>query len=82
MPNNSCPFPSIAAEIQVNAAWEVGAGGNSKEIEVQKNRIRREKETIYQTLQEVPLNPKEPWDMEMDHDDSLTPEIPLSLIHI
>lgn len=64
-------------EIPVNAAWEVGTGGNSKEIEVQKNRIRREKETIYQTLQEVPPNPKEPWDMEMDHDDSLTPEIPI-----
>jgi len=77
MPNNGTLFPCVPAEILVNAAWEVGIGGNSKEIEFQKNRIHREKETIYQTLQEVPPNPKEPWDMEMDYDDTLTPEIPI-----
>ncbi|KAF2598498.1 hypothetical protein F2Q68_00009714, partial [Brassica cretica] len=56
--------------------WRVAAGANSKEADVQKNRNRREKETTYQSLQTIPLNPKEPWDREMDFDDSLTPEIP------
>lgn len=57
--------------------WSVGAGENSKEVDVQKNRNRRDKECIYQTVQEMPSNPKEPWDIEMDYDDSLTPEIPI-----
>lgn len=56
--------------------WRVGAGENSKEVEFQKNRNRREKETIYQTVLEIPSNPKEPWDIEIDYDDTLTPEIP------
>lgn len=56
--------------------WRVAAGANSKEADVQKNRNRREKETTYQSLQTIPLNPKEPWDRELDFDDSLTPEIP------
>jgi len=55
----------------------VGTGENSKEVDVQKNRNRREIETIYQTVQQIPSNPKEPWDLEMDYDDSLTPEIPI-----
>jgi hypothetical protein len=59
-----------------NDLWSVGASENSKEVEFQKNRNRREKETIYQTVQEIPSNPKEPWDIEMDYDDTLTPEIP------
>lgn len=45
-------------------------------MEVQKNRNHREQETIYKTLKEIPPNPKEPWDIEMDYDDSLTPVIP------
>ncbi|CAH9117379.1 unnamed protein product [Cuscuta epithymum] len=56
--------------------WKLCAGENSKEVEIQKNRIHREKETIYRTLHEIPLNPKEPWDHEMDYDDTLTPQIP------
>lgn len=52
-------------------------GESSKEVEVQKNRIRREKETVYEALQDIPSNPKEPWDLEMDYDDSLTPVIPI-----
>ncbi|GKU86775.1 hypothetical protein SLEP1_g1255 [Rubroshorea leprosula] len=40
------------------------------------NRNHREKETIYKTVQEIPCNPKEPWDREMDYNDTLTPEIP------
>ena len=52
-------------------------GESSKEVEVQKNRIRREKETVYEAIQDIPSNPKEPWDIEMDYDDSLTPLIPI-----
>ncbi|ESQ37919.1 hypothetical protein EUTSA_v10028403mg [Eutrema salsugineum] len=62
--------------MELDEVWRVAAGGNSKEADVQKNRNRREKETTYQSLQAIPLNPKEPWDREMDFDDSLTPEIP------
>ncbi|PQQ03046.1 homeobox protein LUMINIDEPENDENS isoform X2 [Prunus yedoensis var. nudiflora] len=64
-------------EIKLDPEWRVGGGENGKEIEVQRNRNRREKETIYQRVQEIPSNPKEPWDIEMDYDDSLTPEIPI-----
>ncbi|KAJ4727626.1 putative Homeobox protein LUMINIDEPENDENS [Melia azedarach] len=63
-------------EVKLNAVWRVGAGDNSKEVEVQKNRTHREKETIYHAVQEIPSNPKEPWDLEMDYDDTLTLEIP------
>lgn len=45
-------------------------------MDIQKNRNHREQETIYKTFKEIPLNPKEPWDIEMDYDDSLTPVIP------
>ncbi|RYR52088.1 hypothetical protein Ahy_A06g027018 isoform C [Arachis hypogaea] len=65
------------AEVKLRDTWSVGAGENSKEVDVQKNRNRREKETIYQTVQEIPSNPKEPWDLEMDYDDTLTLEIPI-----
>ncbi|KAH1108057.1 hypothetical protein J1N35_011825 [Gossypium stocksii] len=66
----------IPPEVKINDLWSVGAGESSKEVHVQKNRNRRERETFYYTNQEIPSNPKEPWDREMDHDDSLTPEIP------
>uniref|UniRef100_A0A1J3FNX5 Homeobox protein LUMINIDEPENDENS n=1 Tax=Noccaea caerulescens TaxID=107243 RepID=A0A1J3FNX5_NOCCA len=62
--------------MELDEAWRVASGGNSKEADVQRNRNRRERETTYQSLQTIPLNPKEPWDREMDYDDSLTPEIP------
>ncbi|XP_057461482.1 homeobox protein LUMINIDEPENDENS-like [Actinidia eriantha] len=64
------------AEIRIHDTWRVGTGENSKEVEVQRNRIRREKETFYRTSQEIPSDPKEPWDREMEYDDTLTPEIP------
>lgn len=64
-------------EVKFNTHWRVGTGENSKEVEVQKNRTHREKETICHTIQEIPCNPKEPWDLEMDYDDTLTPEIPI-----
>lgn len=63
--------------MKIDETWSVGEGANSKEAEVQKNRIRREREVIYRTIQEIPSNPREPWDREMDCDDSLTPEIPV-----
>ena len=52
------------------------SGENSKEVDVQNNRIKREKDVFYNSVLEIPPNPKEPWDREMDYDDSLTPEIP------
>ncbi|XP_038681934.1 homeobox protein LUMINIDEPENDENS-like isoform X2 [Tripterygium wilfordii] len=64
-------------EIKLNDIWRVGAGESSKEVDVQKNRNCREMEIIYRTAQEIPSNPKGPWDVEMDYDDSLTPEIPI-----
>ncbi|CAN4091484.1 unnamed protein product [Withania somnifera] len=64
-------------EVQLSDTWKVCAGGESKEVDIQNNRIHRERETIYRTDQEIPLNPKEPWDREMDPDDTLTTEIPI-----
>ncbi|XVF72570.1 hypothetical protein PTKIN_Ptkin12aG0131600 [Pterospermum kingtungense] len=64
-------------EIKLNDLWTVGVGESSKEVDVQKNRNRRERETFYYNYQEIPSNPKEPWDREMDYDDTLTPEIPI-----
>lgn len=69
-------FPFLSAEIKLNPEWRVGGGENGKEMDIQKNRNHREQETIYKTFKEIPLNPKEPWDIEMDYDDSLTPVIP------
>ncbi|KAF9621011.1 hypothetical protein IFM89_015833 [Coptis chinensis] len=64
-------------EMGMNSHWGVGVGENSKEVEIQTGRIRREKETIYQRMQDIPPNPKDPWDLEMDYDDTLTPLIPI-----
>ncbi|XP_010259673.1 PREDICTED: homeobox protein LUMINIDEPENDENS-like [Nelumbo nucifera] len=64
-------------EVRINSLWRVGTGGRSKEVEVQTERLRREKETLSHDIQEVPSDPKEPWDQEMDYDDTLTPEIPI-----
>ncbi|KAK4741588.1 hypothetical protein SAY87_025176 [Trapa incisa] len=65
------------SEVRLSDLWRVGCGEDSKEVDAQRNRNRREKETIYMTAQEIPPNPKEPWDHEMDYDDSLTPLIPI-----
>ncbi|KAL9168471.1 hypothetical protein ABFS82_04G017500 [Erythranthe guttata] len=64
-------------EVKIMESWSVAEGANSKEVEVQKNRIRREREIFYRSFQEIPSNPREPWDREMDPDDTLTPEIPI-----
>lgn len=60
----------------MNSEWGVCFGENSKEVEIQIGRMKREKETIYERIQDITPNPKEPWDLEMDYDDSLTPQIP------
>ncbi|KAJ1412645.1 Homeobox-like domain superfamily [Sesbania bispinosa] len=65
------------AEVKLKDSWRVGAGANSKEVDAQENRNRRDKESIYHSVQEMPSNPKEPWDLEMDYDDTLTPGIPI-----
>ncbi|KAI4329479.1 hypothetical protein MLD38_027866 [Melastoma candidum] len=67
----------IPAEVKFSEEWRVGGGEESKEVEVQRNRNKREKETFYMSHQEIPLNTKEPWDREMDYDDTLTPVMPI-----
>ncbi|KAL6616659.1 hypothetical protein ACP70R_038929 [Stipagrostis hirtigluma subsp. patula] len=67
----------IPPAVWIDPSWSVGAGDNSKELEVQTQRNRREKETFYASQRDIPFNPKDPWDLEMDFDDSLTPEIPI-----
>ncbi|KAL9251737.1 Homeobox protein LUMINIDEPENDENS-like protein [Drosera capensis] len=64
-------------EIRFDPIWNVAAGENSKEVHVQKSRIMREKDPLYRTNADIPSNPKKPWDVEMDYDDTLTPMIPL-----
>ncbi|ONM34797.1 luminidependens protein1 [Zea mays] len=66
--------------VWIDPSWSVGAGDNSKELEVQTQRNRREKETFYTSQKDVPMNPKDPWDLEMDFDDSLTPEVPIDQV--
>lgn len=65
------------AEVRINYLWRVGAGEKSKEVEVQTQRLKREREAVYRKIQDIPPNPREPWDAEMDFDDSLTPEVPV-----
>ncbi|KAK1279129.1 Homeobox protein LUMINIDEPENDENS [Acorus gramineus] len=65
----------IPPEMKLDPLWRIGVGENCKEVEVQTERIRREKETFYDSIQDIPPNPKDPWDIEMDYDDSLTLEI-------
>ncbi|KAJ3691782.1 hypothetical protein LUZ61_020946 [Rhynchospora tenuis] len=64
-------------EVRIDTAWQVCTGDNSKERSFQAQRIRREAETFYPDPLKIPPNPKDPWDVEMDFDDSLTPEIPI-----
>ncbi|ONK54929.1 uncharacterized protein A4U43_UnF9620 [Asparagus officinalis] len=67
-------------EVTLSSTWRVGAGENSKEVQGQTERNKRGKETFYQNPQQIPPNPKDPWDVEMDFDDSLTPEIPIDQV--
>jgi hypothetical protein len=65
------------AEVRIDPAWQACTGDKSKERGLQAQRIRREAETFYPDPQKIPPNPKDPWDVEIDFDDSLTPEIPV-----
>ncbi|PIN02364.1 hypothetical protein CDL12_25124 [Handroanthus impetiginosus] len=65
------------AEFKIRETWAVADGANSKEVEVQKNRTRREREIFCRMTQEIPSDPREPWDREIDYDDTLTPEVPI-----
>ncbi|CAM8894401.1 unnamed protein product [Rhodiola kirilowii] len=67
-------------EIVIDEEWRVGAGQNSRELSHQKARNKREKEFVYQRPDEIPKNPKNPWENEMDYDDSLTPVIPIEQV--
>lgn len=67
----------LHAEMKIDSSLRVCAAESSKELNVQAQRIRREKETFYLSKLDIPPNPKEPWDIELDFDDSLTPEIPI-----
>ncbi|KAJ4776028.1 Homeobox protein LUMINIDEPENDENS [Rhynchospora pubera] len=64
-------------EVRIDPAWQVCTGDSSKERGFQAQRIRREPETFYPDPVKIPPDPKDPWDVEMDFDDSLTPEIPI-----
>ncbi|KAL6516014.1 hypothetical protein OROGR_019319 [Orobanche gracilis] len=70
-------YGCLVTKVKIREEWCMADGANSKEVEGQKNRIRREREIVYRSIQEIPSNPKEPWDREMDSDDTLTPEIPI-----
>eukprot|EP01018_Ginkgo_biloba_P017847 Gb_02136 [translate_table: standard] len=67
-------------EIRVDPTWRVATGEESREMEFQSERVKREKEAVYSNEVPIPSDPKEPWDIELDYDDSLTPEIPLEPI--
>lgn len=67
----------IPPEVKIMESWSVGNGAESKELEVQKNRIMREREIVFRAIHEIPSDPREPWDHEMDFDDTLTPVIPI-----
>uniref|UniRef100_A0A7N0ZQS3 Homeobox domain-containing protein n=3 Tax=Kalanchoe fedtschenkoi TaxID=63787 RepID=A0A7N0ZQS3_KALFE len=64
-------------EMVIDKEWRVGSGQNSREVCDQKLRNKREKEFVYQRPEEIPPNPKNPWENEIDYDDSLTPIIPI-----
>ncbi|CAM6100746.1 unnamed protein product [Calypogeia fissa] len=60
---------------QPDEQWNVAAGEDSKEREVQSGRVKREEEAYYPELSAVPDDPKDPWEEEPDYDDSLTLQI-------
>lgn len=63
------------SEYQPDEHWNVAAGEDSKEREVQSGRVKREEEAYYPELAAVPDDPKDPWEEEPDYDDSLTSQI-------
>eukprot|EP01018_Ginkgo_biloba_P031913 Gb_25347 [translate_table: standard] len=67
-------------ELRVDPTWMVAIGEESREIEFQSERVKQEKETVYSNAEFIPSDPKKLWDIELDYDDNLMPEIPLEPI--
>ncbi|KAH9328469.1 hypothetical protein KI387_000577, partial [Taxus chinensis] len=67
-------------ETRIDPSWGFASGQESKEVEFQSDRVKRERESVYPNETSIPSEPKEPWDIELDYDDSLTLEIPLEPI--
>ncbi|GLJ46143.1 hypothetical protein SUGI_0972100 [Cryptomeria japonica] len=75
------PVPWVTPpEMRIDPSWRFASGQESKEVEFQSDRVKREKESVYANEMSIPSEPKEPWDIELDYDDSLTLEIPLEPI--
>ncbi|XP_002968102.2 homeobox protein LUMINIDEPENDENS isoform X1 [Selaginella moellendorffii] len=68
---------SIPRVFTVDPQWTVAVGEESKEKEVQSMRVKREVEEFYSDPGLIPENPRDPWDVEPDYDDSLTLQVPL-----
>lgn len=69
----SCMF--VTAVYPLDPQWNVAAGEDSKEKEVQSSRVKREEEAYYPDASSIPTDPKDPWEEEPSYDDSLTFEI-------
>lgn len=62
--------------MKVKTSWGLAAGEESKEMEAQTLRVKREEEAVYPNLTSIPADPKNVWEEEPSYDDSLTPVIP------
>ncbi|BBN20293.1 hypothetical protein Mp_8g18000 [Marchantia polymorpha subsp. ruderalis] len=71
----------IPAEFHLDPQWNVVAGEDSKEKEMQSARVKREEEAYYPDASTIPSDPKDPWEEEPNYDDSLTFEIFLDNNH-
>ncbi|BBN11584.1 protein MpHD10 [Marchantia polymorpha subsp. ruderalis] len=71
----------IPAEFHLDPQWNVAAGEDSKEKEMQSARVKREEEAYYPDASTIPSDPKDPWEEEPNYDDSLTFEIFLDNNH-
>jgi hypothetical protein len=75
----SVQFCDAPAEMKVKTSWGLAAGEESKEMEAQTLRVKREEEAVYPNLTSVPADPKDVWEEEPSYDDSLTPVIPTEI---
>jgi hypothetical protein len=65
--------------MKVKTSWGLAAGEESKEMEAQTLRVKREEEAVYPNLTSIPADPKDVWEEEPSYDDSLTPVIPTEI---
>jgi hypothetical protein len=70
---------SVPPEMKVKTSWGLAAGEESKEMEAQTLRVKREEEAVYPNLTSIPADPKDVWEEEPSYDDSLTPVIPTEI---